>query len=203
MRATPGKRLYQIAEKQQGLFTAKQAVCAGYLAKNHTYHIKHHHWIREHRGIYRLANFPYTPEGEMVLWSLWSRNRKESPQGVYSHETALSLYDVSDAMPAKLQMTVPTTFRRSTETPPILILRRAKLFTEEIAEKTGYRLTTPFRTIKDLITEKSTDENILDQAIHEFRLRGLLTEKQLLRLVEEYPSLARHLLQSRVSERKS
>jgi|GEM_PF-5608877 len=32
-------------------------------------------WIREHRGIYRLRQFPLTEGGYLVLWSLWSRDR--------------------------------------------------------------------------------------------------------------------------------
>src|SRR3990167_1961007 len=135
MDSTPEKRLYQIAESQLGYFTAKQAISAGYLAKNHAYHIKRGHWIREHRSIYRLANFPHTDEGEMVLWSLWSRNRDDVPQGVYSHETALSIFDVSDAMPSKLHMTVPMKFRKSTAMPRMLILHRNELKSEDIQKR--------------------------------------------------------------------
>ncbi|MBI4223957.1 MAG: hypothetical protein HY609_03405 [Deltaproteobacteria bacterium] len=194
MNPTPEKRLYQIAESQLGYFTAKQAISAGYLAKNHAYHIKRGHWIREHRSIYRLANFPHTDEGEMVLWSLWSRNRDDVPQGIYSHETALSIFDVSDAMPSKLHMTVPPKFRKSATVPPVIVLHRAKLKPENIQKKNGYSVTTPFRTILDLVADKSTSDDIVDQAIKEFRTRGLLTEKEMLQLVEAQPSLAKHLL---------
>jgi len=191
------KTLYEIAETQLGYFTAKQASSAGYLATNHAYHIKRGHWIREYRSIYRLANFPYTHEGEMVLWSLWSRNRNDVPEGVYSHETALSIYDVSDAMPAKLHMTVPHEFRKSTDIPPILVLHRGELRPEDIQKKNGYAVTTPFRTILDLVDEQATADDIVDQAIREFRARGLLIEKEMLRLVELKPSLAKHLLPSK------
>ena len=190
----PGKKLYQIAESQLGYFTAKQAISAGYLAKNHVYHIKQGHWIREHRSIYRLTHFPHTDEGEMVLWSLWSRNRNEVAQGVYSHETALNIYDVSDAMPVKLHMTVPIKFRKSTAVPSIIVLHRNELKPEDIQKKQGYAVTTPFRTILDLVADKSISDDIVDQAIKEFRKRGLLTEKEILRLVEAQPSLAKHLL---------
>ena len=52
------RRLYEIAESQQGFFTAKQAIRAGFAEKVHAYHVKAGNWIREHRGIYRLAEFP-------------------------------------------------------------------------------------------------------------------------------------------------
>jgi len=201
MEPAPEKTLYQIAEGQLGYFTAKQAVSAGYLAKNHAYHIKRGHWIREYRSIYRLANFPHTHEGEMVLWSLWSRNRDEVTEGVYSHETALSIYDVSDAMPAKLHMTVPLKFRKSTPVPSVIVLHRGELRPEDIQKRNGYAVTTPFRTILDLVAGQSTPDDIVDQSIMEFRERGFLIEKEMLRLVEEHPSLAKHLLRNRVAGR--
>jgi hypothetical protein len=66
-------------------------------------------WIREHRGIYRLALFPMADRPDLVLWALWSRNRAEETEGVYSHQTALSLYELSDLNPSKVHMTVPRT----------------------------------------------------------------------------------------------
>jgi predicted transcriptional regulator of viral defense system len=44
---------------------------------------------------------------------------------VYSHHTALSLYDLSDLNPSKLHMTVPMDFRRNSEIPGILVLHFA------------------------------------------------------------------------------
>ena len=64
-------------------------------------------WIREYRGIYRLADFPTGDRPDLMLWYLWSQNRKEVPEGTYSHETALSLHELSDIMPSKLDMIVP------------------------------------------------------------------------------------------------
>lgn len=201
MDTTPEQKLYQIAESQLGYFTAKQAITAGYLSKNHAYHIRRGHWIREYRSIYRLANFPHTHEGEMVLWSLWSRNRDEIPEGVYSHETALGVYDISDAMPAKLHMTVPVGFRKSTEVPAVIILHRAQLSEEDIRKKSGYAVTTPFRTILDLVRGKTTPDDIVEQAVKEFRSSGLLTEKELVKLVETEASLARYVVRSQERKR--
>jgi predicted transcriptional regulator of viral defense system len=79
--------------------------------------VKVGNWIREYRGIYRLALFPMAEHPDLVKWALWSRNRNEAPEGVYSHRTALSLYELSDLNPAKLHMTVPAHFRRNSEIP--------------------------------------------------------------------------------------
>jgi len=42
-------------------------------------------------NLYRLADFPTTERPDLMLWYLWSKNRQEIPEGIYSHETALSL----------------------------------------------------------------------------------------------------------------
>ncbi len=196
MNKNPEQKLYQIAESQMGYFTTKQAISAGYLSNNHTYHIKQGHWIREYRSIYRLVNFPYLPEGEMVLWTLWSRNRNEVPEGVYSHETALSIYDISDAMPNKLHMTVPIGFRKSAQVPDVIVLYRAKLHKKDIREKSGYAVTTPFKTVLDLIYGETTPDDIVKQAVREFRSRGFLTEKDIVKLIETEPSLAKYVIEA-------
>ena len=97
--------LYEIASEQSGVFTAKQAVEDGFDARNHPYHVKAGYWEKAHRGIYRLVQFPIEPSMQYAVWSLWSCNREDKPQGVYSHETALSIYDLSDLDPPKPHMT--------------------------------------------------------------------------------------------------
>ena len=101
------RHLFEFAEQQQGFFTTKQAKAAGFAENTHPYHVQVGNWIREHRGIYRLALFPTADRPDLVLWALWSRNRNEEVEGVYSHQTALSLYDLSDLNPSKLHMTAP------------------------------------------------------------------------------------------------
>ena len=113
------RRLYETAEAQQGFFTTKQAKAAGFAENTHPYHVQVGNWVREHRGIYRLAQFPPADRPDLVLWSLWSRNRSQETEGVYSHQTALSLHDLSDLNPSQLDMTVPTKFRRNSEIPGI------------------------------------------------------------------------------------
>ena len=74
---TPLQTLFEIAESQEGLFTAKQAEAAGFSKTNHGYHVDVGNWIREHRGIFRLAQFPRSEYEQYVLWALWSCNRQE------------------------------------------------------------------------------------------------------------------------------
>jgi predicted transcriptional regulator of viral defense system len=104
-------------------------------------------WIREHRGIYRLAEFPALERPDLMLWYLWSQNRQEVSQGTYSHDTALSLRELSEVMPSKLHMTVPKAFRRNSKIPEILILHHAQLDKSDVQEMHGVRVTRPLRTI--------------------------------------------------------
>lgn len=168
--------LFRIASQQQGYFTTGQSLEAGYQDAVHPYHVKNGNWIREWRGIYRLSRYPLTENGQYALWSLWSRNRQNIPQGVYSHQTALSMFDLSDIMPQKLHMTVPIGFRRHSEIPKVLILHRNKITPEEIEEREGFSVTRPVRAIIDLIIDESVSVDIIKQAYNESKQRGLLQD---------------------------
>src|SRR5229473_5094726 len=178
-RKEAAKRLYEIAEGQQGFFTTKQARAAGFAENTHPYHVQAGNWIREHRGIYRLALFPATDRPDLVLWALWSRNRNEEVEGVYSHHTALSLYDLSDLNPAKLHMTVPTGFRRNSDIPGILVLHYFDLPGTDVQTAQGFKFTRPLRTILDLIEAGTVERNFIRQALRQALDRGLITRGQI------------------------
>jgi predicted transcriptional regulator of viral defense system len=178
-RKEAAKRLYEIAEGQQGFFTTKQAKAAGFAENTHPYHVQAGNWIREHRGIYRLASFPRGERPDLMLWSLWARNRQEIAQGVYSHQTALSLHDLSDVMPAKLHMTVPKGFRRNSKIPRILVLYLADLPQSDIGDTNGIRVTKPMRTILDLLEGGEMPLGTLRQALREGLHRGLIRRSEI------------------------
>ena len=173
------RRLFEIAEAQQGFFTTKQAKAAGFAENTHPYHVHVGNWIREHRGIYRLALFPLAEHPDLVKWALWSRNRNEVTEGAYSHQTALSLYELSDLNPAKLHMTVPTHFRRNSEIPGILVLHHEDLPDEDVQTAQGFRYTRPLRTILDLVEADSVERAFLRQALRQALHRGLVTRQQM------------------------
>lgn len=174
--------LFEIAEGQQGYFTAKQATDAGYQLGSQAHHVKSGNWVRVERGIYRLARFPQSSEEQLVIYALWSRNRAGKPEGVYSHQTALSIHELSDANPAKLHMTVPTTFRRNAKPPKILVLHRANFDGKDIEQRQGFAVTRPIRTIVDLVTAESVSHDIIEQALVEGRQRGLIAIREVAEL---------------------
>jgi len=172
------RRLFETAEAQEGFFTTKQAKAAGFAENTHPYHVQVGNWIREYRGIYRLSLFPIAEHPDLVKWALWSRNRDEVTEGVYSHQTALSLYELSDLNPAKLHMTVPTRFRRNSAIPGILVLHYADLADEDVQSAQGFKRTRPLRTILDLIEADTVARAFLRQALRQALDRGLINRHQ-------------------------
>ncbi len=188
--------LFAIAEGQEGYFTMAQALEAGFARSTHSYHVKAGNWIRERRGLYRLKRYPVTENGHLVLWSLWSRDRRGVPQGVFSHETALALRDLSDANPSRLHMTVPPGFRRNSALPPGLVLHKGELPAEEVVRERGYAVTRPMRAILDCARE-GTDPELLRQALEQGLKRGLITRAERKRTMarEDLPAWLKTMLE--------
>jgi len=175
--------LFEIAASQYGLFTAKQAIKAGFKKNNHPYHVQVGNWVREWHGIYRLARFPPHQDSELALWTLWSCNSNGEPQAVYSHETALQIFDVSDIMPAKLHLTVSKGFRKQAS--QCLVLHRCDMPKQDIEFRDEFRVTKPLRTLFDLIITNSVSRDILRQALFEFLQRGLIMQQQIKNLKDK------------------
>jgi len=178
-RQNSGEQLYRIAESQSGYFTTKQAKTVGYTENNFPHYMRTGSWIREHRGIYRLSRFPESENSQLVLWSIWSRNRTEIPQAVYSHETALRIHDLSDIMPARLHVTVPMAFRRSSDIPVVLVLHRADLPPEDVERMQGFQVTRPLPTLLDLIDAETISWDFIEQALQQGLQRGLITQRDI------------------------
>ena len=184
------QNLYRIASAQGGFFTTKQAINCGYYTNSHPYHVKVGNWVREHRSIYRLANFPTDDRPDLILWFLWSRNRKEEPQGIYSHETSLALRELTDINPDKLHMTVPRGFRRNSPIPDILVLHYHDVPTSDIDQMHGVKITNTMRTLIDIIIEGSLSDAILSQAISEAINAGMITKRALQKARKEYQTFS-------------
>jgi predicted transcriptional regulator of viral defense system len=173
------KDLYQLAKTQSGYFTAKQAAALVYASNKRIYHVRAGNWVREHRGIYRLMRFPEPDRPDLILWMLWSRDRSDRPTGVYSHQTALSLHELTDTNPARLDLTVPTSFRRGTPIPKVLRLHRGDVPLEDIEPLFGVPVTNALRTILDVWKDGSLPRPDLRAAFREAVKRGAVTNTQI------------------------
>ncbi len=179
------RRLFRLAETQHGYFTAKQAAALGYTSNKRIYHVRAGNWIREHRGIYRLALFPQPERSDLFLWWLWSRNRDDEPSGVFSHRTALSLHELTDMMPAKIDLTVPEGFRRSAPPPKVLRLHYASVPSPDRELIDGLPVTRALRTLLDICGEGETSNPLLGSAFQEGLRRGLITRAETRRVAAD------------------
>ncbi|MEK7340205.1 MAG: hypothetical protein AABZ92_05795, partial [Verrucomicrobiota bacterium] len=116
---------------------------------------------------------------------LWSCNKLGKMEGVYSHQTALSIYNLSDIMPNKLHMTVPLSFRRNSSIPPILVLYRKNLAKNRIVSLDGYLLTSPYQTLLDVIEKNVISHDLILQAIKAASQQGIITQIMLRQLLRE------------------
>ena len=91
-------------------------------------------------------------------------------------------------------MSVPNNFRRSKPLPKILILHKSTIHKKDIIQRQGYQITSPFRTVLDIIAEASLEDAFIKQAIIHFRNKGLLTKKQIYDMVEKHPKSARYFI---------
>jgi predicted transcriptional regulator of viral defense system len=181
----PKAKLFEIADSQQGYFTSKQAEECGISRAHFHRKIRTGEWIKELRGIYRLAQYPLGARPELVLWVLWSRDKQGEPQGVWSHETALDIHELSDIMPSKMHMTVPLKFRKQVAIPKVLSLHFGTIAKKDVEFHHGYRVTTPLRTLIDVIEAGTVAADQIAQAIREGLNRGILS----LRDINESPKL--------------
>lgn len=186
------QKLFEVANDQYGFFTARQAIQSGFAETNHPYHVKAGNWIKEDRGIYRLTHFPLAERWDLMKWFLWSRDRKDVPQGVYSHATAFSIFELSDLSPAKLHMTVPPDFRRSAPIPGILVLHKGQIRTEDVTTRYGVKVTRPIRTVLDLIASNDVEEGFIRQGLLEGLQQGLIRRDEV-RSVKAPPDAVRAL----------
>ncbi len=178
--------IFQVADSQQGYFTSEQAEKCGYQRSHFHQKITSGEWSRELRGIYKLVRYPIIQRPELVLWSLWSRNKKGEPQGIWSHETALDIHEISDVMPKKMHLSVPSKFRKRAEIPKLLYLHYLDIPEVDTELHQGYRITTPFRTILDVIREGKVPHEQITRAIHDATRKGLISQKELRQLKEFY-----------------
>ena len=160
------------------------------------YHVQAGNFERVGHGIYRLPEIPLSEYDDLVRLSFWSRDRGDQPQAAVSHETALAVHGLSDVLPSKIHLTVPTTFRKPGAKGTVL--HRAKLAAKDVEEREGFLVTTPLRTLLDVSADEAISEEHLEKAITEALERGLVRRSKLEALARKLPA-AKRLSRSLVS----
>lgn len=139
--------LLRLAKKQNGIFTAKQAIAIGYKEGNHAYHVTSGNWRRIGHGLYILSSYSQDMASIFTMWSLWSRNQNGQPQGVISHISALNYYHLLTEISTDVHITVPGSFRK--KNPSGIVVHKADLALSEIESANGFFITRVFRTLED------------------------------------------------------
>jgi predicted transcriptional regulator of viral defense system len=172
-------RLFETAGAQDGYFTTRQAAAAGYSSQLLLKHIRAGRVVRTRRGIYRLVHFPAGEHEELVTAWLWSERA-----GVVSHQTALALYGLSDALPAHVHLTLPGDWRRRRfRIPADVVLHHADVPPEDRAWFGAVPTTNPRRSLNDCVREGLSPE-LLRQAARQALRRGLVTKAELAKVEE-------------------
>lgn len=154
---------------QDGHFTTKQAAEAGYSPQLLIKYLKNGRVTRVRRGVYRIVHFPAAEHEDLASIWLWSERA-----GVFSHETALMLHNLSDALPRKVSLTLPADWaKRRLRVPKGVLIHHADVPKSDRIEIGAVPVTNPFRTLCDCVVAHVSPE-LIDAAIKQARARGLI-----------------------------
>jgi predicted transcriptional regulator of viral defense system len=180
--------LVSLAEENDGLVTADNARRAGFNDSVLARLVQRGRIERTSRGVYRV---PYLTPGKFSQYReaiLWAKANRGPARVAISHTSALAAYEISDANPHSIHITVPKTARLRRQKPKGVVVHRGDLSPEDITIHEGMPLTTITRTVSDLL--KSGERNdLIRQAISDARREGFIEEseaRQIRRRVEEH-----------------
>jgi predicted transcriptional regulator of viral defense system len=172
--------LYENAAASAGYVATCTAHDAGFSNQLLRYYVNAGRLERAARGIYRLVHFPASDHEDLVVVWLWSER-----QGVFSHETALALHQLSDAMPALRHLTLPSTWAsRRARVPDGVESHYADLEPDEVAWVGPIPVTSPGRTLRDCV-RAAVQPDLVDQAAEQIERRGLLPRSSVQRILRE------------------
>lgn len=165
-------QLYVLASAQDGYFTLAQANRAGYSSPLLHDYLKDGRVTRPLRGVYRLVHFPPGEHEDLTMLWLWSKQ-----EGVFSHQTALALHGLSDALPADVHMTLPHAWKRR-RAPPGVVVHFGDVPERDQTWHGAVRLTSVHRTLRDCAAEALAPD-LLRQAALQALGRGLVAQSDL------------------------
>ncbi len=166
------ENIHEVANGLSGHFTAQQAADAGFSPQLLHKHVQSGNLDRPMRGIYRITRFPPSEHEDLVVLWLWS-----DQEAVFSHETALNLHELSDALPARVHLTLPTATSRRKKIPDGVVAHFADINAPERQWFGPVPITRPARTVLDVAAAHG-DAALVAQAIDQGIRRGLFTFDQ-------------------------
>lgn len=196
-------RLGDIADGQEGYFSATQAADVG-VDRHRLQRLAAQGIIeRDARGIYRFPAYPIGDRAELWRASLWPSVGRADILGTLSHGTALSMYDVSTINPSVVDITLPRSVRIRRAIPKTYRIHFRDFERGETTKIQGLPVTTLFRTLLDLILD-SSEPQFVGEALEDAAKKGLLTStevKRLRALRDVDPSLMARISRDRAGAR--
>lgn len=193
------RRLFELASTQGGYFTAAQAREIGYDSRTLWHHCKTGQLQRVSRGFYRLAEFPADSHEDVI--AAWVKAGLD--RATVSHETALALYDLAPIRERHIHITVQREhrpYKGQSRLPGVQVHTITQPFEPgEVVQRFGVRLTSPARSIVDA-AEGGTDPSAIHEAVVVALRRGLLTEGDLRKALQNRPGRVRDLVEGAVRE---
>jgi predicted transcriptional regulator of viral defense system len=189
--------LIAIADENDGLLTSKEARKAGIVDSVLVRLAQRGRLERAARGVYRITHYPQSKLSqyrEAVLWAEANRGPEE-PDIALSHDTALALFNISDANPTQVHITVPKSARLRRERPAWIAIHREHLHPLDVTLYEGLPVTTVTRTVADLLSSSGRID-LVRRAITDAKHAGLINESEAARLKRQADRLARSLDQS-------
>jgi very-short-patch-repair endonuclease len=175
---SPDGQLAQIARKQFGTFSRRQALTCGFTRHQVTRKLANGTWTAVHPGVYRVAAAPQTRSSMATAGLLYA-----GEQAWFSHSTSARLHGIDPLIVAdRTWLTVPAYVQR-TRRPGLLIVRSRRIegFTDIAHDQPVLDVR---RTIVDLA--RIHDEPEYRRVLYDVFNRGLLTVDELLGAAEDF-----------------
>jgi predicted transcriptional regulator of viral defense system len=161
------------AYAQNGYFTTSQARAHSVSLELLKHHERAGRFDRIRRGLYRLHGYPSAEHDDMrEKWIALGRDK-----AVLSHQSALSLLDLSDTIPDEVHLLVPRRYRGLRRPPGVALHTRLDDDQPPTVWREGLPVTAPARTLVDVIDELQPEQFAI--AVRQAVERGLLTPGQL------------------------
>lgn len=169
------ERFGTLADAHNGYFTTAEATDAGLSRRALSHHATVGTLERVDHGIYRLCVYPASRFEDVIVAALWA-----GAESAISHESALVVHGLGEAMPPVVHLTVPRPFRG--KRPGVLVHHRPLDQAERVIVD-AVPVTSVERTLTD-VAERS-DPALVLAAAHEALDRGLTTRRRLERAVSD------------------
>jgi len=174
-------QLLNLARGQGGFFTADQATALGFPKNNRHRFVKRGVWEQIRRGIFRITSEPEAPHGDLHWLALFFRHRDGRPSAVFGLETAAQIQGMGDFMPPKIIMLVEPGFQKRAVPPKHVHLEEVTSIKGDVETVEGLPVTTPLRTIIDLLQAKDRDREETRRAFIHARSAGIISSTMISR----------------------